>query len=178
MQYGDLILQYFPCDLAAYTFITWSHARLSYNYNKVQMSSTVYLIDMSITPFTTNAIKPTYLDIMYWVHCVVLAGTVYLFGKVWIESAKAYVRYSINSICKFYLKNKIMLSGKKECCNLKKVVFNLYFSVVQWPSRTSRDKYSFFQEKRFDTYAVFGTYMYWQLDTRLLIFKGSSLDST
>lgn len=53
-----------------------------------------------------------------------------------------------------------MLSGKKEYCNLKKVVFNLYFSVVQWPSRTSRDKYSFFQEKRFDTYAVFGTYMY------------------
>lgn len=94
------------------------------------MWSIVYLIDMFIILFIINVIKLIYLDIMYWVYCVVFVGIVYLFGKVWIELVKVYVRYSINFICKFYLKNKIMLLGKKECCNLKKVVFNFYFLVV------------------------------------------------
>ena len=106
---------------------------------------------------------------------VVVSGTVYLFGKVWIESAKAYVRYRVNSICKLFCLN---IGKKEECYNLEIMVFDVYFSVVQWQSRTLRDKYSFFQEKRFDTCGCFSTYMYWQLTRASWFSRAVSLDST
>ena len=73
-------------------------------------------------------------------------GTVYLFGKVWIEAAKAYVRWLLFICILFFSLTKYHLVDSQPLIKN----FPIYILAVQWQSRTLRDKYLFSQEKRWE----------------------------